>query len=111
MTLELVQSRVNLAVVESFGAFADRLEEQRLRIELGVNTKNVGDDTGSRPIVAATCDITVTDDEDKLPLVIVIQGCKGVDSSTERILPLRVTWHLADNELVLQFGRSARGKL
>jgi hypothetical protein len=103
MSLELVKSGVDFSVVELPRAFTDRLEQQGLGIELGVDTENVQHNSRGRAIVSASDDISVANDKDQLALVVVVQGCKGVDRPPERFLSLGVAWHLTKNEFVLQF--------
>lgn len=103
MTLELIESRVDLAVVERLGAFADRLEKKWFRIQLRVDAEDVQHDTGGCAIISATNDIPVADDEDQLTLVVILEGCEGVDRSSERVFTFCVTRDLTQNEFVLQF--------
>ena len=102
MSLEFVEAGINFAVVESLCALADRLEKQRLRVELRINAQDVENDTRSRAIVATTDDVAIADDEDELALVVVLKASERVDRAPERFFALRVTRYLAQDELVLQ---------
>ena len=102
MALEFVEAGIYFAVVESLCALADRLEEQRLRVELRINAQDVENDTRSRAIVATADDVAIADDEDELALVVVLKASERVDRAPERFFALRVTRDLAQDELVLQ---------
>ena len=102
MALEFVEAGIYFAVVEGLCALADRLEEQRLRVELRINAQDVENDTRSRAIVATTDDVAIADDEDELALVVVLEASERVDRAPERFFALRVTRDLAQDELILQ---------
>jgi len=82
MTLKLVQSRVDLSVIELSRPFANRFEQQRLRIEFGIDPENVENDTRRRPVVTATDNVAVADDEDQLSLVVIVEGSERIDGSS-----------------------------
>lgn len=103
MSLKFIQSRVNLAIVESASTFSDRLEHQRLWVERRVNTKDIEHNTGCGAVVPASSNVPVTDEEDKLTLVVIIERCKGVDGATKRLLSFSIARYLTKNELVLKF--------
>ena len=111
MSLEFVEAGINFAVVESLCALADRLEEQRLRVELRINAQDVENDTRSRAIVATTDDVAIADDEDELALVIVVQSRQRVDRTTEGLLAFGITRDLAEHELVQHLGVPLRRQL
>lgn len=103
MSLKFIQTRVNLAIVESASTFSDRLEHQRLWIERRINTKDIEHNTGCGAVVPASSNVPVTDEEDKLTLVVIIERCKGVDGATKRLLSFSIARYLTENKLVLQF--------
>ena len=113
MTFELVQPRVNLPVVDLLRAFTNGLEHQGFRVQLRVDTEDVKNNTRSRTVVAASDNVTVADDEEKLPLVVVVQRGQRVDRATQGLLAFRVTRDLAEHELVqhlrIAFGRELQG--
>jgi hypothetical protein len=74
VALKLVETRVNLAVVELLTARADRLERKGRRINLGINTKNVENNLGGGTIITLTNDNTIANDTDELALVVVLEG-------------------------------------
>ena len=82
MTLKLVQSRVDLSVIELSRPFANRFEQQRLRIEFGIDPENIENDTRRRPVVTATDNVAVADDEDQLSLVVIVEGSERIDGSS-----------------------------
>ena len=111
MPLELIQTRINFAVVELLRAFTNRLEEQWLRVKLWVYTKDIQNNSGSRAIISTADDITVANDEHELSFVVVVEGGEGIDRATERIFTFGVTWYLAEDEFVEQFGCTLGVKL
>ena len=62
--LELVQPRVDLAIIDLFRTLANRPEHQRLGVNLGVDTHYIQHDPRRSPVVPASNDIAVTDDEE-----------------------------------------------
>jgi hypothetical protein len=54
--LELIQTRVHVAIVERLRALTDRLEQQR------VHTEDIQHHTRSRPVIPAADNVTVTYD-------------------------------------------------
>lgn len=111
MTLKLVQTRVDLAVVELTRTLANGLVQKRLRIKLRVHTKNIEDDARRCAVVTCTDDVTVADDKDQLPLVIVVQRSEGVDGTPERLFAFGVARDLAQHEFVQHLGVPFRGEL
>ena len=111
MTLKLIETGVNFTVVDLPRAFTDRLEQKRLRIELGINTEDIKDDTRSCAIVTGTNDVSVTDEEHKLSLIIVVESGKRIDRTTQGLFTLSVTGNLTDDEFVQHFGITLRGEL
>ena len=76
MALKFIETGVNFTVVDLPRAFTNRLEQKGLRIKLGINTKDIKDDTRSCAIVTSTNDVSVADEEHKLSLIIVVEGGK-----------------------------------
>ena len=113
MAFELIQTRVHLAIVELLRPLADGLVQEWLRIELRVDSKDVEDNTGRGAVVTSSDDVPVAYDEDKLPLVVVVQRGQRVDRATQGLLAFRVTRDLAEHELVqhlrIAFGRELQG--
>ena len=103
MALELIQSRVHLAVVQLLRAFTNRLEQQRLGVQLRVDTKDIQNDSRGCTIVTTTDDVSVTDNEDELPFVVVLESRERVDRTPKGVFTLSVTRHLAKDKLVLHF--------
>jgi hypothetical protein len=93
---------VHLAVIEYFRALAYALEEKELGVDFGIYAEDVEGNPRRRAIVTAPNDIAVTDDEDELVLVIVIEGSEGVDRSVQGVLSFRVTGNLAEHEFILE---------
>lgn len=102
MTLKFIQSRIDLAIVQCPISLTNTLEQQRLRVQLGVDSKNVQHDSRSGTIISTTDDVAIADDEDELALVVIIERSKRVDSPTERVLAFGVAWHLTKHKLVLK---------
>jgi hypothetical protein len=102
VTFELRETTVHLAVVECFGAFACVLEKKRLGVDFGIHAGDVEGKPRRCAIATTTNDITLTDDEDELTLVIVVEGGEGVDCSGKEILAFHVTGNLAQHELMLE---------
>ena len=72
MTFKFVQPGVDLAVVERLHSFTDRLEHQWLRIELGIDSGDVEDNSRRCVIVPTSYNIAITYNEKKLPFIAVI---------------------------------------
>ena len=72
MALKLIQSRIHLAIIQSLGALTDGLEQQRLRIELGIDSGDVEDNSRRCAIVPTSYNIAITYNEKKLPFIAVI---------------------------------------
>lgn len=111
VTFELVETRVDLSVVELLGSFSDGLEEQRLWIQLRVDSEDIEDDSRSRSIVSTSDDVSVAENEHELPFVVVLESRERVERSSKGFLSLGVAGDLADDELVLELGIPFRGEL
>ena len=75
MTFKLVEARINLAIIELLGAFADRFEQERLGIKLWIDTKNIQNNARRSTVIPTTDDVAVTNDEQEFALVVVIKRC------------------------------------
>ena len=111
MTFELVETGVDLAVVESLHTLSNRLHPERLRIQLRVDAKDVEDDAGCGAVVASTNNVTVADDEDELSLIVIVESRKRIDRTPQRLLAFGVTRNLTENELVEHFGITLAAEL
>lgn len=111
MPLMLIQARIHLRIIQLPTPLADTLEQQRLRIELRINPKNIQDDPRGRPIIARPNNISVADDEDKLALVVVVEDGERVDCAFEGFFAFGIAWDLADDEFVEEFWLSLRAEL
>ena len=78
-----------------------RYETQRLRIVVGIRTKDVQDDPRSRSVVAGADDVAITDDENQFALVVILELSNGIDGMARRSPSFRVTRNLANDELVV----------
>ena len=72
MTFKFVQPGVDLAVVECLHSFTDRLEHQWLRIKLGIDSKDVEDNSRCCAIISTSYNIAITYNEKKFPFIVVI---------------------------------------
>jgi len=106
MTLKLVQSRVDLTIVELLRALANRFEHQRFRISCGINAKDIENDGRCRPFITTANDVPITNDENKLPLVVTVQTSKGVNCATKRVLSFCATRNLVQYEFIQQLGEA-----
>lgn len=104
MTLKLIESTVNLAVIQLLRAFANRLKQKRFRVELRIDAEQVKDDSWRRTVVTGTDNVTVAKEEDELALVVVVECCEGIDCLAKRLLALSVTGDLTDDKLVQGLG-------
>jgi hypothetical protein len=111
MPLELIKTRIDLAIIQRLRSFTHTLEQQGLHVEVGIHTENIENNPRRRPVVSATDDVTIADDENELALVVVVESSERVDSTSERVFAFGVARNLAEDELVLQFGRPLRTKL
>ena len=82
MPLKLVEAGVYLPIVDGTRTFPDGLEKQRLWIKLGVHAKYIKDDSGCWLFITTTDDQTVTDDEKKFPLIVVVESGERVDGTS-----------------------------
>ncbi len=89
MALKLVETRVDLGIIKLLGSFGYRLEHERLRVDLGIQRRECRARYGCRSIVSATHDHTVTDEEQKLALVVILEAGERVDGLFEVRLRLR----------------------
>ncbi|KAI6776066.1 hypothetical protein HG530_000011 [Fusarium avenaceum] len=108
VAFKLVKAGVNLAVIKLLTAGANRFEGEGRRINLGVNSKNIENDLGRGTIVTLTNDDTITNNANKLALVIVLESCQRVQSVSKRVLALSVDGNLANDKFVLR-GRASLG--
>jgi hypothetical protein len=83
VSLELVETRVDLAIIQCLGAFTDRFEQDRFRVEFRVDTKDVQHDSRSGSVITTTDYIAITNDEEQLPFVIIVEGRKRINCPTE----------------------------
>ena len=111
MTFKLVESRVDLSVVKRFGALADGLEEQWLWVKLGVNAEDIKNNTGRCAVITTSNDVSVANDKNQFPLVIIVERRERVDCTPERVLAFGVTWYLAEYEFILHFRLTLASKL
>lgn len=111
MALELIQPRVDLAVIQSLATLTNTPKQQRLRVDIRIHTENIENDPRSRTVVPTTDDVSIADNEDELPLIIIVERRERVDRTTKRIFAFGIARDLAQNELVLQFGIALRAKL
>ena len=111
MPLEFVQTRIYLPIIQRLTALTDTLEQERLRVDVRIHTENVEHDPWGRTIITRTDDVPVTDDENELALIVVVEGGEGVDSTPERVFAFGVTGDLGQDELVLEFRGGLRSEL
>lgn len=111
MPLELVETGIHLSVIDCTRAFPDRLEKQGLRIEFGINAKNVKDNSGRWLFIAAANDQSVADDKKEFPLVVIVESRKRVNGTPQGIFAFRVARNLTDDKFVQHLGVPLRGKL
>lgn len=112
VTFEFVQARVNLSIVELLRSLPDGLEHEGFRIpRCRINAKDVQHNVRRGSFVATTDDIAIADEEDQLPLIIVVQCCERVDGTAQRILAFSIARDLAEHEFVQTFGETLGPKL
>ena len=111
VSLELVETGIHLSVIDCTGTFPDGLEKQRLWVEFGIHAKDIEDDPGRWLFVPAADDHAVADDEQKLPLVVVVESGEGVDCATQGIFAFRITRNLADDKFIQHLWVSLGRKL
>jgi hypothetical protein len=87
-------------------ALANRFEHQRFRISCGVNAKDIENDGRCRPFITTADDVPITNDENQLPLVVIVQTSKGVNCATKRVLSFCVTRNLAQYEFIQPLGEA-----
>ena len=78
--LKLIQPRVNLFIFQRFRSFPNRLEQQRFRIQLWVNPKDIQNNSRSRPVIPTCDNIAIAKDEYELPLIAIVQCSQRIDS-------------------------------
>lgn len=74
VTFKFVQTRVDFAVIDLLRTLGNRLEHERFRVEFGVDTENIEDNSRCRPIVSTANNIPVAYHEDEFAFVVVLQG-------------------------------------
>ncbi|KAI3482061.1 hypothetical protein L1887_55325 [Cichorium endivia] len=111
VAFELVETRVDLGVVELLGTFGDGLEHERLGVDLGIDAEDVEHDTWRGTVVAAADDHAVADEEEELALVVVLEAGERVDGLAQLFFGFGVAGHLADDKLVLLLGRALGAEL
>ena len=79
-------------------------EAEWLRIDSLGDAQDVEDNTGSWSVIALSDDHTVTDNDQKFPLIVVLHPCCRIYSPSKRILILRIGWNLADDKLIKILG-------
>lgn len=83
MPFELVEPRVDFAIVQCLRSFTYRFEQQRFWIKLRVNSKDIHHNPWRGSIVPTTDDVTVADNEDQFAFVVVFEGSKRIDSTPQ----------------------------
>lgn len=78
-SFNLVQSTPHLAVIELLRPFRDRLEHERIGINVLIDAEDVEYNTRSRSIVTGSDNHAVTDDHKQLSFVVVGEGRERVD--------------------------------
>jgi hypothetical protein len=101
VTLVFIETGVDLAVVELFTSLAERLARQCRWVHLWINSENVQNDLRGGTVISATNNHTVTNDEDQLSLVVILQSSERVETLAKIVLTLSVSRNHADDELVL----------
>ena len=91
--------------------FSEREEAERFRIEVGIDSEDVENDSRRRSVVSGSDDHSVAEDDDEFPLVVVLESSQRVDGLLERILSFGVAGNLADEELVVILRRSMRSEV
>lgn len=101
VTRAFVQSSIDFAHVVLLRPLAQRLETERLGIEVRIHSEDIQDDGWRSLFVTETLDISVTNDHEKLSFVIVLESDKRVDCSSQRLFSFGVAWDLTDDKLVV----------
>ena len=112
MAFELVQARINLPIVELLRSLPDGLEHERFRIpSRRINAEDVQHNVRCGSFITTTDDVAITDDEDQLPFIVVVQCSERVDGTAQRVLALSIARDLAEHEFVQTFGETLCPKL
>lgn len=102
MTLKLVQPGVYLSIIQSLRPLSYTPKQQRLRIPIRIHPQDIQSNPRRRPVVPASNNVPIADDEDEFPLVIVIERSKRVNGTSERVFAFGITGNLAEHEFILQ---------
>lgn len=78
MPFELIQTRIDFAIIELPRSFADRFEKEGFWVKFGINTKKIQNNTWRGSIISTSNDISIADDEQEFTFVIVLQSCQRV---------------------------------
>lgn len=78
-----VESSVDLPHVVLLLTFSEREEAERFRIEVGIDSEDVEDDSRRGSVVSGSDDHSVAEDDDELPLVVVLESSQRVDGLLE----------------------------
>ena len=81
--LKLIQPRVNLSIIQRLRSFPNRLEQQRFRIQLWVNPKDIQNHSRSRPVIPTSDSIAIAKDEYELPPIVIVQCSQRIDNPTK----------------------------
>lgn len=111
MTSVLIQTSVDLTHVVLLQSLAEREERERLRVKVGINTQDVERNSRRGSVVARTDDVAITDDDDELPLVVVLEARQRVNRLFEGLFTFSVARHLADDKFVVVLGGSDRAEM
>ena len=103
MSLELVKTRIDLAIIQSLGTLADTLEQKGLDVKVRIHTKDIKNNPRRRPVISATDNVPIADDENEFALIVIVESSERVDGTSERVFAFSVTRNLAQHKLVLQF--------
>ncbi|KAL0769411.1 hypothetical protein CaCOL14_008719 [Colletotrichum acutatum] len=100
VTLDFVQTRVDLAHVVLLLTFTERLEAEGFGVDGIGNTQNVEHDARRRLVVALTDNHTVADNDEELALIVVMHAGDGINGTAKSLLVFGVGGNLAHDKLV-----------
>ena len=111
VAFKFVETRVHLSVIELFTAISNRPERQCGGIHFGVNSQDIQNNLWCRTVITTTNDHSVTDDTDKLALVVIGKSSQRIQTLTKLIFAFCVSRDLANDEFVENLGMALVAEL
>ena len=100
VTLDFVQTRVDLTHVVLLHTLTKSLKAEGLGVDSLRDTKNIQNNARGRPVVTLSDNHTVTNNDKKLTLIIILHARKRIDGTAQRVLVFGIGGNHTHDELV-----------